>query len=282
MTAALLGKHDRTRAGDEVLSALSLTRGEFEDLHMDGGGWYELRDESDGGALKQAGWFENLITDTGDKYYGDRASYQVGPQKVYRSVGTMTAATNANPSVITFTAHGLGVGDVVNIGSVTPVVGATGLNGLFVVTAATANTFSVVGFTGAAGPGVWSSGGDIKGPSICSANSMKLGTGSTAVAKNGAGSALVTYQTATAVAFDATFPITSSVSGWRVQYKTTFVAGVGTVSGLNEVVIVAEGLIIDATTAAAATISRALLSPVVNKGASDSLAVTWNHTLLGA
>jgi hypothetical protein len=29
-------------------------------------------------------------------------------------------------------------------------------------------------------------------------------------------------------------------------------------------------------------VSRALLSPVVNKGASDSLAVTWNHTLLGA
>jgi len=279
---ALLAKHDSARGSDEVLSALGLTRAEFNDLHMYGGGWYELRDESDGGALKQAGWFENLITDTGDKYYGDRAAYQTAPAKVYRSVGTMTAATNANPSVVTFTAHGLGIGDVVLIGSVTPVVGATGLNGTFVVTAATANTFSVVGFTGAAGPGVWSSGGDIKGPSLPTAITMKLGTGSTAVAKNGAGAALVTYTAATAVAFDATFPNTSSVSGWRVQYKTTFVAGVGTASGLNEVVIVAESLLIDATTAAGATISRALLSPVVNKGASDSLAVTWNHTLLGA
>jgi len=59
-------------------------------------------------------------------------------------------------------------------------------------------------------------------------------------------------------------------------------AGTATASGLNEVVIVNENVFADATTAAANTISRALLSPVVNKGASDSLAITWNHTLLGA
>jgi hypothetical protein len=57
---------------------------------------------------------------------------------------------------------------------------------------------------------------------------------------------------------------------------------VATVNGLNEVVITCESFFADATTAAANTVSRALLSPVVNKGASDSLAVTWNHTLLGA
>lgn len=276
------GVSERSRAGDELLSELGLHRADFDELMMHGGGFYELRDEDDGGALKQAGWFENLITDTGDQYYGERASYLTLPAKIYRSIGTMSAATNANPSVVTLTAHGLGVGDVVQIGSVTPAAGATGLNGIFVVTAVTANTFSVVGFTGAAGPGVWSSGGDVKGPNLATATGMKLGTGSTAVAKNGAGAALVTYVAASQQVFDSSFPASSSSSGRRIQYKTTYAAGTATASGLNEVVIVCEGVLTDATSAAGFTISRALLSPVVNKGASDSLAITWNHTLLGA
>lgn len=273
---------DRTRNADELCVVAGITRADLDDLRMIGGGWWELRDESRGRELVGAGVFENLITDIGDQYYGERATYLTLPAKILRSVGTMTAATNANPSVITFTAHGLGVGDIVTIGSVTPVVGATGLNGTFVVTAVTANTFSVVGFTGAAGPGVWASGGDIKGPNLPTATGMKLGTGSTAVAKNGAGSALVTYQTGSQQAFDASFPASSSSSGRRIQYKTTYAAGTATASGLNEVVIVCEGVLTDATTAAGFTVSRALLSPVVNKGASDSLAITWNHTLLGA
>lgn len=273
---------DRNRAGDELLSALGLSRPSFDDLMMHGGGFYELRDESRKGELVGAGAFENLITDTGDQYYGERASYLTLPAKILRSIGTMTAATNANPSVITLNAHGLGVGDVVTIGSVTPVVGATGLNDTFVVSAVTANTFSVKGFLGAAGPGVWASGGDVKGPNLATATGMKLGTGSTAVAKNGAGAALVTYQAASQQAFDSSFPTSASSSGRRIQYKTTYAAGTATANGLNEVVIVCEGVLTDATSTAGFTISRALLSPVVNKGASDSLAITWSHTLLGA
>jgi hypothetical protein len=43
-----------------------------------------------------------------------------------------------------------------------------------------------------------------------------------------------------------------------------------------------ENVLTNATTAAANTISRALLSPVVNKGASDTLTITWQHDALGA
>jgi hypothetical protein len=40
---------------------------------------------------------------------------------------------------------------------------------------------------------------------------MKLGTGSTAAAKNGAGAALVTYLTGSNLTFDATYPQTSNL-----------------------------------------------------------------------
>lgn len=112
---------------------------------------------------------------------------------------------------------------------------------------------------------------------------MQLGTGSTAVAKTGAGAAVVTYVTSSAVAIDATWPQSSiPASSRRIQWKTTWAAGVATASGLNEVVLINQSVATNSGAAAAATISRALLSPVVNKGASDTLAVTWNHDLLGA
>jgi hypothetical protein len=111
---------------------------------------------------------------------------------------------------------------------------------------------------------------------------MKLGIGNTAVAKTGAGAALVTYTATSDVAIDATWPkSTLSGSSRQIQWQTTWAAGVVTVNSLAEVVIVNDTLA-DATSTAANTISRALLSPVVNKGASDSLVVDWNHQLLGA
>lgn len=115
-------------------------------------------------------------------------------------------------------------------------------------------------------------------------NGMKLGTGTTAVAKNGAGAALVTYAAASNVVFDTAFPTAATKgagAGARISYKSTWAAGVATVTGLSEVAIVNDQAT-NATTTAANTIARALLSPVVNKGASDTLTVTWNHDLLGA
>jgi hypothetical protein len=112
---------------------------------------------------------------------------------------------------------------------------------------------------------------------------MRLGTGSTAVAKTGAGAAIVTYTTASQVAIAGGFP-TSSIPGSarRIQWQALWGAGVATASGLNEVVITNETPITNVAGSAANTISRALLSPVVNKGASDTLTITWNHDLLGA
>lgn len=114
---------------------------------------------------------------------------------------------------------------------------------------------------------------------------MRLGTGSTAASKNGAGAAIVTYQTGSHLALDATFPSAATIGaglGWRATYKTTWGAGVATASGLAEAVITNETPLTNVAGTAANTISRALLSPTVNKGANDTLAVTWQHDLLGA
>jgi hypothetical protein len=76
---------------------------------------------------------------------------------------TMTAATNANPLVITKVAHGLVTGDWVTI---TGVVGMTQLNGnTYYVTRIDADTFKIglttSGFVDSTAYGVWSSGGTV-------------------------------------------------------------------------------------------------------------------------
>jgi hypothetical protein len=59
--------------------------------------------------------------------------------------GTITAATNASPIVITSAGHNLSTGTVVTISGV---VGNTAANGTFQVTVVDANTFSLNGTTG--------------------------------------------------------------------------------------------------------------------------------------
>lgn len=112
---------------------------------------------------------------------------------------------------------------------------------------------------------------------------MRLGTGSTAVAKTGAGAAIVTYVTGSNVAIDGTYPQSSLSSGARrITWRSTWAAGVATASGIAEVVITNETPLTNVAGSAANTIARALLSPTVNKGALDSLEITWHHDLLGA
>lgn len=110
---------------------------------------------------------------------------------------------------------------------------------------------------------------------------MKLGTGSTAASKTGAGAALVTYKSGSDKAIDATWPQSSLVGGARQeQWKTSW--GIGVINGaaLSEAVIVND-VLADATSTAANTISRSLFGPMT-LGANDTLAVIWNHNLLGA
>lgn len=117
------------------------------------------------------------------------------------------------------------------------------------------------------------------------ANGMKLGTGSTAVAKSGAGGAIVTYLTASNVAFDATFPVTANLGaglGVNAQYKTTWAAGIATNSAIAEAAIVNDQANNASGSSAANTYSRTVFGSTINKGASDTLAVTWNWKYLGA
>jgi hypothetical protein len=112
---------------------------------------------------------------------------------------------------------------------------------------------------------------------------MKLGSGSTAVAKNGAGAALTTYLTNSHQAFDATYPSAtdSAGNGSTVTYKVTYAAGKATsASAITEAVIVTDALA-DATSTAANTGARVLLSGIGSKGSSDTLTVTWTHLLKG-
>jgi hypothetical protein len=111
---------------------------------------------------------------------------------------------------------------------------------------------------------------------------FRLGTGSTAVAKTGAGAAIVTYLTGSNKANDATFP---TASGGVVTWKRTYAPGEATsASPITEVVLNTDTIANDnATTATAAnTIARALLSGIASKAAGDTLTITWTHTLLGA
>jgi hypothetical protein len=113
---------------------------------------------------------------------------------------------------------------------------------------------------------------------------MRLGTGGTAVAKTGAGAALVTYLSGSNKAFDATYPQSSlNGSSRRITYKRTYAAGEATTaSAITEAVIVNDTIATDATSTAANTISRILVTGISAKGASDTLTATWNHDLLGA
>lgn len=114
-------------------------------------------------------------------------------------------------------------------------------------------------------------------------NGMKLGTGTTAAAKSGAGGALVTYLSGSNVVFDNTFPSAAAVggdTGWDSIYQTTWPAGVATNSAITEAVIVNDQAT-NATTTAANTISRVTFT-AVNKTATDILIINWKHRGLGA
>jgi hypothetical protein len=112
---------------------------------------------------------------------------------------------------------------------------------------------------------------------------MKLGTGTTAAAKSGAGALLVTYEPASNNLFDASFPVLVDLTGdtgWQIQYKTTWAAADVTEVALTEAVIVNDAAA-DATSTAPNTISRVVFT-AINKTATDSLVITWNHTFNAA
>jgi hypothetical protein len=116
---------------------------------------------------------------------------------------------------------------------------------------------------------------------------MKLGTASTAVAKTGAGAGLVTYLSDSQQALSGT-PTSTQPGGAGTARVITFQAiwAAGKANSpatpITEVVIVNETLTDALGAQASATIARALLTGISSKGASDTLTVTWNHSILGA
>jgi hypothetical protein len=113
---------------------------------------------------------------------------------------------------------------------------------------------------------------------------MKLGTGTTAAAKSGAGANLVTYTSGSNNPFDASFPTASAVggdTGWNANYKTSWLAGDVTNSALTEAVITNAAATDSAAEGAAGMISRVVFA-AKNKTVDDSLVITWSHKFLGA
>jgi hypothetical protein len=120
-------------------------------------------------------------------------------------------------------------------------------------------------------------------PAPTRANGMKLGTGTTEVAKASTGAALVSYVSGSNAAFDSGYPQTANLgsgNGVNAVYKCSWAAGTATANDISEVVIVNDAAT-DATSATANTYARALLTPL-DKGAEDSLEITWNWKALGA
>lgn len=111
---------------------------------------------------------------------------------------------------------------------------------------------------------------------------MQLGTGTTAPAKTGAGASIGTLVANSLVALSASPTSALNGSARRIVYTASWGAGVATANGIAEVALVNQATGTQTVAPASATIARALLSPTVNKGAADSLAVTWNHDLQAA
>ena len=113
---------------------------------------------------------------------------------------------------------------------------------------------------------------------------MRLGTGNTAAAKNGAGAAIVTYITGSQKSLDA--PATDATKGaglgWRTTYVCTYVAGDVTNGAIAEIVLTDETPLTDVAGAEANTVARYVLGATIDKQAADSLVATWKIDILGA
>lgn len=112
---------------------------------------------------------------------------------------------------------------------------------------------------------------------------MKLGSGANAPSKTGSGAVLTSYLADSHQGFDTGYPAAADSGGSRrITYKAIWGPGKATTATpITEVVIVNDTLA-NATSAAGATIARALLTGVATKGAGETLTVTWTHDIQGA
>jgi hypothetical protein len=113
---------------------------------------------------------------------------------------------------------------------------------------------------------------------------MKLGTGATAAAKNGAGATLVTWLTTSQEALDgtATEATKGAGLGWRIEFVCTWIAGDITNGALAEVVLTNETPLTSVDSTAGDVIARFVFASTIDKQVGDSLVVTWQVDFLGA
>lgn len=113
---------------------------------------------------------------------------------------------------------------------------------------------------------------------------MRLGTGLTAAAKNGAGANIVTYISGSQEALDAaaTFSDLGAGLGHRTIHICTWIAGDVTNSAIAETVLTSETPITDVAGALGNVVARFVFAATIDKQSGDSLEVTWNLDVLGA
>jgi hypothetical protein len=110
---------------------------------------------------------------------------------------------------------------------------------------------------------------------------MRLGTGSTAAAKTGAGAAIVTHLTGSNKALDGAIGSALVGAARQMEFVTTWNPGEATHAAIAEVVLTNLSPIGTGGGSAADTLSRVVFSSTINKAGGDSLEVTWTHDLLG-
>ena len=111
---------------------------------------------------------------------------------------------------------------------------------------------------------------------------MKLGTATTTATKSGAGSFIAAgdYVSGSAQALADSTP-KQGASANILQFRRLWAAGEGTDSNINRVAIV-DNTTNSGEADATGTYAISVFSGAINKGASDTLTVTWNVTHLGA
>ena len=224
---------DKNKMSDLVVASAGYGRPQRSSSGILGTVSYSLVDAD--GLVKCCGEVSNLVTQVGDQWYAERAA------NVNKSAVNISNVTNATTSTVTTSsAHGLGVGDPVTIASVG---GATDANGSWVVASVPSTTTFTLVFNKA--PGNYTSGGTVVGRSLPPVSGMRLGTGTTAVSKTGAGAAIVTYVSGSYHVLDSVPASTLSGSSRRISYACTWAAGQGTSNGISEVVLSFEAPLSD-------------------------------------
>ena len=126
-------------------------------------------------------------------------------------------------------------------------------------------------------------------PAIGAQDCMALGDGFTSLAKGDtwltAGYATNGHDTVGEGGLDAGYPKIKAGGGNEniLQYQATFGAGYATKSGIDEAIV--SNVNPDGSggdPGGSAILAHGEISPVVNKGASDSLVLVWEVTFLGA